>query len=85
MAESGEEQIFTFDEGEREEWKSWLKIQHLKTKIKASSFIISWQIDGEKMGKIANFIFLSSKITVDSDWSREIKRHLLLERKAMQT
>ena len=68
------------DEGERGEWKSWLKIQYLKTKIMASDPITSWQIDGETVG---DFIFLGSKITVDGDWSYEIKRYLLLGRKAM--
>ena len=48
----------------------------------ASSSITSWQIDGEKMETVAYFIFLGSKITVDSDCSHEIKRHLLLGRKA---
>jgi len=51
----------------------------------ASSSITSWQIDGEKMEKVENFIFLSSKITVDTDCSSEIKRHLLFGRKSMQT
>ena len=54
-----------------------------KTKIMASSPIISWQIEGEKMEAVADFIFLGSKITTDSDCSHEIKRHLLLGRKAM--
>ena len=49
----------------------------------ASSPITSWQIDGETMETVRDFIFLGSKITVDGDWSHEIKRHLLLERKAM--
>ena len=49
----------------------------------ASSPITSWQIDGETMETVTDFIFLGSKITADSDWSHEIKRCLLLERKAM--
>ena len=49
----------------------------------ASSPITTWQIDGETMGTVTDFIFLASKITLDSDCSREIKRHLLLGRKAM--
>ena len=49
----------------------------------ASSLITSWQIDGEKMEMVTDFIFLGSKITVDGDCSHEIKRHLLLGRKAM--
>ena len=52
-------------------------------KIMASSPITSWQIDGEKHETMTNFIFLSSKITADGDYRHEIKRHLLLERKAM--
>ena len=54
-----------------------------KTKIMASGPIISWQIDGETMETVADFIFLGSKTTADDDCSHEIKRHLLLERKAM--
>ena len=52
-------------------------------KIMASSIITSWQIDGETMETVTDFIFLSSKITVDDDCSHEIKRHLLLGRKVM--
>ena len=62
-----------------------LKLNIQKTKIMASGPITSWQIDGEKMEKVENFIFLSSKITVDTDCSSEIKRHLLFGRKSMQT
>ena len=54
-----------------------------KTKLMASSSITSWQIDGEKMETVTDFIFLGSKITADSDCSHEIKRNLFLERKAM--
>ena len=72
------------DEGERKEWKSWLKTQHLKTKIMASGPIISWQIDGEKMETVTDFIFLGSKIIVDHDCSHKIKRHFL-EEKLRQT
>ena len=54
-----------------------------KTKIVASSPITSWQIDGETMETVRNFIFLGSKITADGDCSREIKRHLHLGRKAV--
>ena len=71
------------DEGERGEWKSWLKIQHSKTKIMAFGLITSWQIDGEKVETVTDFIFLGSKITVDGDCSHEIKRRLLLGSKAM--
>ena len=60
-----------------------LKLNIQKTKIIASSPITWWQVGGETMETVADFIFLGSKITVDSDWSQEIKRHLLLRRKAM--
>ena len=71
-------------EGERGEWKSWFKTQHSKkTNIMASGPITSWQIDGEKVETATDLIFLGSKITVDSDCSKEIKRHLLLRRKAV--
>ena len=60
-----------------------LKLNIQKTKIMASSPITSWQIDGETVETVADFIFLGSKITVDGDWSHEIKRRLLLGRKVM--
>ena len=60
-----------------------LKLNIQKTKIMASSPITSWQIDGETVETVADFIFLGSKITVDGDCSREIKRRLLLGRKVM--
>ena len=60
-----------------------LKLNIQKTKIMASSSITSWQIDGETVETVADFIFLGSKITADGDCSHEIKRHLLLGRKAM--
>ena len=63
--------------------KAGLKLSIQKTKIMASSSITSWQIDGETMETVADFIFLNSKITADGDCSLEIKRHLLLGRKAM--
>ena len=63
--------------------KPGLKLNIQKTKIIASGFITSWQIDGEKMETVADFLFLGSKITADGDCSREIKGHLLLGRKAM--
>ena len=66
MAESKEE-LETLDEGERGEWKSWLKTQHSETKIMASSPITSWQIDGETMEIVTAFIFLDSKIIADGD------------------
>ena len=60
-----------------------LKLNIQKIKIMASSPITSWQIDGETVETVADFIFLGSKITVDGDCSHEIKRHLLLGRKVM--
>ena len=63
--------------------KAGLKLRIQKTKIMASGPISSWQIDGETMETVRDFIFLGSKITSDSDCSHEIKRHLLLRRKAM--
>ena len=67
------------EEGE----KVGLKLNIQKTKIMASSPITSWQIDGETVEAVADFVFLGSKITVDGDCSREIKIHLLLGRKVM--
>ena len=63
--------------------KVGLKLDIQKTKIMASSPITSWQIDGETMETVADFIFLGSKITADSDCSHEIKRRLLLGRKVI--
>ena len=63
--------------------KAVLKLNIQKTKIMASSPITSWQIDGEMMETVTDFIFLGSKITADGDYSHEIKRRLLLGRKAM--
>ena len=60
-----------------------LKLNIQKTKIMASGPITSWQIDGETVETVADFIFLGSKITVDGDCSHEIKRHLLLRSKVM--
>ena len=60
-----------------------LKLNIQKTKIMASGPITSWQIDGETMETVSDFIFFGSKITADGDYSHEIKRHLLLGRKAM--
>ena len=65
------------------EWKSWLKTQHSKTKIMAYGPITSWQIDGETMETVTDFIILGSKITADCDCSHEIKKRLLFGRKAM--
>ena len=70
-------------EGKRRQWKSWLKLNIQKTKIMASSTIISCQIERENVEAVTNFLFLASTITGDLDWSHEIKRRLLLGRKAM--
>ena len=63
--------------------KNWLKTQHSKTKIMPSSPITSWQIDGETMETVTDFIFLGWKITPDGDSSHEVKKRLLLGRKGM--
>ena len=63
--------------------KDGLKLSFQKTKIMASGPIISWQIDGETVETMSDFIFLGPKITTDGDCSHEIKRHLLLGRKVM--
>ena len=63
--------------------KAGLKLNIQKTKIMASSPVTSWQIDGDTMETVTDFIFLGSKITADGDCSHEIKRRLLLGRKAM--
>ena len=63
--------------------KVGLKLNSQKTKIMASGSITSWQIDGETVETVSDFIFLGSKITVDGDCSHEIKRHLLLGIKVM--
>ena len=65
--------------------KDGLKLNIQKTKIMASGPITSWQIDGETMETVTDFIFLGSKISLEGDCSYEIKRHLLLGRKARQT
>ena len=61
------------DESEREEWKPGLKLNIQKTKIMASGPITSWQIDGETMETVTDFIFLGFKITADGDCSHELK------------
>ena len=83
MAESKEKlkSLLMKVKGESEE--AGLKLNIQKTKISASGSTTLWQIDWETMKKVTDFIFLGSKITVDSDCSHEIKRHLLLRRKAM--
>ena len=71
------------DESEKGEWKSGLKLNFQKTKIMASSLITLWQIDGETMETVRDFIFGGSKIPADGDCTHEIKRRILLGRKAM--
>ena len=83
MAESEEELKNLLMKVKEESEKVGLKLDIQKTKIMASGPIISWQIDGETMEIVADFIFLGSKITADGDFSHEIKRCLLLRRKAM--
>ena len=67
----------------KESEKIGLKLNIQKTKIMASGPISSWQIDGETVETVTDFIFLGSKTTADGDYSHEIKRHLLLGRKVM--
>ena len=83
MAEYEEELKSLLMKVKEESEKVGLKLNIQKTKILASSPITSWQIDGETMERVADFILGGSKITADGDYSREIKRCLLLGRKAM--
>ena len=83
MAESEEELKSLLMKVKEESEKVGLKLNIQKTKIMASSPITSYQIDGETVETVTNFIFLGSKITVDGDCSHEIKRCLLLGRKVM--
>ena len=83
MAESEEELKSLLKKVLEENEKVGLKLNIQKTKIMASSPIISWQIDGETMETVTDFIFLGSKITVNGDCSHEIKRCLLLGSKAI--
>ena len=83
MTESEEELKSPLMKVKEESKKVGLKYNIQKTKIIASSAITSWQIDGETMETVSDLIFLGSKITVDGDCNHEIKRHLLLGRKAM--
>ena len=82
LAKSEEELKSLLMKVKEENEKPGLKLIQ-KTKIMASGPITSWQIDEEKVETVTDFIFLGSKITVDCDCSHEIKRHLLLQRKAM--
>ena len=83
MAESEEELKSLLMKVKEESEKVGLKLNIQKTKIMASSPITPWEIDGETVETVSDFIFLGSKITVDDDCSHEIKRQLLLGRKAM--
>ena len=83
MAESKEELKSLLIKVKEESEKVDLKLNIQKTKIMASGSIISWQIDGETIETVRDFIFLGSRFTADSDCSHEIKRFLLLGRKVM--
>ena len=83
MAESEEELKNLFTKVKEESEKAGFKLNIQKTKIMASGPITSWEIDGETVETETDFIFLGSKITADGDCSHEIKRQLLLGRKAM--
>ena len=83
MAESEEELNSLLMREKEESVKVGLKLNIQKTKIITSGPITSWQIDGETVETVTDFIFLGSKITADGDYSHEIKRRLLLERKVM--
>ena len=83
IAESEEELKSLLKKVKEEREKVGLKLNIQKTKIMASSPITSWEIDGETVETVADFIFWGSKITADGDCSHEIKRHLLLKRKIM--
>ena len=83
MTESEEELKSLLMKVKKESEKAGLKLNIQKTKIMASSPVTSWQIDGETMETITDFIFLGFKITADGDCRHEIKRYLLLGRKAM--
>ena len=83
MAESKEELKSLLMKVKEDSEKAGLKLNIQKAKTMASGPIISWQIDGETMETVTDFIFLGSKITADGDCSYEIKRNLLLGRRAM--
>ena len=84
MAESEEKLKSLLIQVKEEHEEAGLKLSIQKMKIIASGPITSWQIDGEKLKTVSDFIFLGSKITADGDCSHEIKRHLLLGRKTMK-
>ena len=83
MAESEEELKSLLVKVKEESEEAGLKLDIQKTKVIASSTITSWQVDGDKVEVVTDIIFLGFKITMDDDCSHEIKRHLLLGRKAM--
>ena len=83
MAESEEELNSLLMKVKEESLKAGLKLKIQKTKIMASSPITSWEIEGETVETVSDFIFWGSKITADGDCSHEIKRYLLLGRKVM--
>ena len=83
MPESKEELKSLLMKVKEETEKAGLKLNIQKTKIMASGLITSWQIHGETMETVRDFIFLGSKITADGDYSQEVKRRLLLGRKAV--
>ena len=83
MAESEEELKSLLMKVKQESEKVGLKLNIQKMKIMASGPITSWEIDGETVETVADFIFLGSKITAEGDWNNDIKRLLLLGRKAM--
>ena len=83
MTESEEELKRLLMKVKEDSGKVGLKLNIQKTKIRSSGPITSWQIDGGEMEAVRDFIFLGSKITADGNCSHEIKRHLLLGRKAM--
>ena len=84
MAESKEELRRVLMKGKEKSEKVGLKLNIQKTKIMASSHITSWQVGGEKVGAMTDFLFVGSKITADGDCSHEIRRQLFLGRKAMK-
>ena len=83
MTESEEELKSLLKRVKEESEKTGLKFSIQKTKIMASGPVTSWQIEGKKVEAVTNFMFLGSKITVDGDWTHEIKRPLFLGRRAM--
>ena len=83
MAESEEELKSLLMKAKEESEKAALKLNIQKMKIMASGSITSWQIDGETMETVRDFVFLGSKTTADGDCSHEIKRHLLFGKKVM--